>query len=183
MNNRGNAIKQINEFISSKNEKVMLIRGTHQYAKHSLVLELLEQSKNLKTGVFRVTTFQNVPLFLNQAGYDVPMNKTITSGKPYQLKNKIIYFDSLPTKSTWGRTPSELDFAIVYPMDSFCDKKNEAKEELMRDILEWKNIKKVFIVSWTDVRWNYEWLKPYVDRSIVFDAEEENPEYHKNVLK
>lgn len=183
MNNRGNAIKQIHEFINSENEKVMLIRGTHQYEKHSLVLELLEQSKNLKTGVFRVTNFQNVPLFLKQAGYDVPMNKTITSGKPYQLKNKIIYFDSLPTKSTWRNTPSELDFAIVYPMDSFCDKKKEVKEELMRDILESKNIKKVFIVSWTDVRWDYEWLKPYVDRSIVFDAEEENPEYHKNVLK
>ncbi|MBJ8106027.1 MULTISPECIES: hypothetical protein [Bacillus cereus group] len=183
MNNRGNAIKQINEFINSETEKVMLIRGTHQYAKHSLVLELLDQSKSMKTGVFRVTTFQNVPLFLNQAGYKVPMNKTIASGKPYQLKNNFIYFDSLPTKSTWKRTPSELDFALVYPFDSFCEKKKETKDELMRDILEGKNIKKVFIVSWTDVRYDYEWLKPYVDRSIIFDAEEENPEYHKQVLK
>ncbi|PGU78945.1 hypothetical protein [Bacillus cereus] len=183
MNNRGNAIKQINEFINSETEKVMLITGTHQYEKHSLVLKMVDQSQNLKNGVFRVNGFDNVTMFLDQAGYNVPMNKTIKSGQPYKVKNKIIYFDSLFTKSTWSRTPTELDFALIYPMDSFCGKKKETKEELLRDILEAKRIKKIFIVSWTDVRHDYEWLKPYADRSIIFDAEEEDPEYHKRVLE
>lgn len=183
MNNRENATRQIKEFLSSETEKVMLIRGTHQYAKHSLVLEMLDQNKDMKTGVFRVNTLKNVTTFLNHAGYKVPMNKTISSGEAYRVENKIIYFDSLPTKSTWRRTPSKLDFALVYPMDSFCGKKKEIREELMRDILETRNINKVFIVSWTDVRHDYDWLKPYVDRSIIFDVEEEDPEYHKRVLK
>lgn len=111
------------------------------------------------------------------------MNTKITSGKLYRLKNNTIHFDSLPSKSTWGNTPSELDFALLYSFDSFCEKRKETKDELMRDLLEGKNIKKVFIVSCTDVRHDYEWLKPYVDRSIIFDAEEEEPEYHKQVLK
>lgn len=45
-----------------------------------------------------------------------------------------------------------------------------------------KCIGKIFIVTWTDIRHDYDWLKPYVDRAIIFDAEEENPEYHQRVL-
>ena len=182
MNNRGNAIRQINEFINSETEKVMFIKGTHQYAKHSLVLDIVNRNQNLNTGLFRINVLGNVATFLDQAGYEVSLVRKFSSGKPYRLKNNILYFDSLLNKPTWRRSPSEFDFALVYPMDSFCESNEQTKREFLEDILERKTIKKVFIVTWTDTRHEYEWLTPIIDRSIVFDVEEEDPEYHKRVL-
>ncbi|PGZ95781.1 hypothetical protein [Bacillus wiedmannii] len=182
MNNRENAIKEINDFINSDSERVMLIKGTHQYEKHSLVLEMLNQNESLTSGVFRTNSMQNVTTFLEHAGYDVPINKKISSGQAYKSKGKILYFDSLFTRSTWARTPFELDFAIVYPMDSFCEKNSKVKDEFLNDILERRKIQKIFIVTWTDHRYDYDWLSSYVDRSITFDAKEEDPEYHQRML-
>jgi hypothetical protein len=67
-------------------------------------------------------------------------------------------------------------------MDSFCESKQDVKDELMDNLLKWKDIKKIFIVTWTDIRHDYSWLNDYVDRTIVFDAEEENLAYHQRVL-
>ncbi|ARD47549.1 hypothetical protein [Sporosarcina sp. P33] len=182
-NNRKNAVAQIMEFIESNDEKVILLKGTHQYEKHSLVLKLLSESKEFNTGLYRSNSMQNIAMQLDHAGYKVKLNQKFTSGRLYNLKGLRIYFDSLFTRSTWSNTAQQLDFAIIYPMDSFCSSKNDLKEDFLNDILVMKNIKKKFIVTWTDIRHDYTWLAPYVDRTVVFDAEEEDPEYHNRVIR
>jgi hypothetical protein len=180
-NNKENAVKELIEFINS-DEKVILIKGTHQYEKHSLVLKLLTHSKDFKKGLVRSNSLQNIPTFLGHAGFKGLLGKRFAAGTPYNLNGTIVYFDSLFTRSTWGKSPIELDFAMIYPMDSFCESKKDLKDELLDDILRWKNIKKIFIVTWTDLRHDYQWLNEYVDRTVIFDAEDEDPEYHQRVL-
>jgi hypothetical protein len=182
LTNRDNAIKQLTEFVASDSEKVILLKGTHQYAKHSLILAMIAHYEEFKTGVFRSNSLQNVSMFLEQAGYKSALGKRFTSGKPYNLSGTSFYFDSLFTRSTWSKTPRELDFAILYPMDSFCESKKELKKELLEDILQRKRVKKVFIVTWTDLRHDYEWLNEYVDRTVIYDVKEEDPAYHQRVL-
>mgnify|MGYP005828836913 CR=1 FL=1 len=180
-NNRKNAIENLIEFIRS-DEKVVLIKGTHQYEKHSLVMQLLDES-DLNVGVFRSNSLQNISTFLGHAGYKVPLNKRFSSGKGYRTGTTTFYFDSLFTKSTWSKSPTQMDFALVYPMDSFCEQNQKTKDEFLYDILTRKSIKKIFIVTWTDIRHGYDWLTEYVDRTIIYDAEEEDPAYHQRVLE
>jgi hypothetical protein len=181
-NNRENAVNQLVEFINSDSEKVILLKGTHQFAKHTLVMDLVTQTKDFKKGIFRSNSLQNISTFLSHAGYKGAMGKRFTAGKPYNLSGTAFYFDSLFTRSTWGKSPSQVDFALVYPMDSFCEKNQQVKDELLDNLLRWKNIKKVFIVTWTDLRHDYDWLSEYVDRTVIYDAEEEDPAYHQRVL-
>jgi len=181
-NNRDNTVRELNEFIESDSEKVILLKGTHQYEKHSLVLKIISESNQFNVGLYRSNSLQNVADQLRQAKYNVKINHKFSSGKRYNLSGVTFYFDSLFTKSTWRNSPQELDFALIYPMDSFCEKKEPVKKEFISDILNHRSIRKIFIVTWTDIRHDYDWLQPFVDRTIVFDAEEENPEYHKRVL-
>jgi hypothetical protein len=180
-NNRENAVKNLLEFIHS-DEKVVLIKGTHQYEKHSLVLKLIHET-DLKVGVFRSNSLQNIATFLDHAGYKVPLNKKFSSGNAYGTGKTTLYFDSLFTRSTWSKSPNQLDFAVVYPMDSFCEKSQKAKGELLEDLLTRKHIEKIFIVTWTDIRHDYDWLAEYVDRTVIYDAEEEDAAYHQRVIE
>lgn len=182
-NNRENAIKEINEFIESETEKVLLLKGTHQYEKHSLVLKILSRLKDYNTGLYRSNSMQNIAMQLEQADYKVKLSQKFSSGKLYNLNGLNVYFDSLFTRSTWSNSAKDLDFAIVYPMDSFCGSKSDVKKEFLNDILNGKRIKKVFIVTWTDLRHDYTWLTPYVDRCVRYDAEEEDSAYHYRVIE
>lgn len=179
---RENAIKQLTEFMQSSSEKVVLLKGTHQFAKHTLVMDLITKDNDFKKGIFRSNSLQNISTFLSQAGYKGAMGKRFVAGQAYNLSGTAFYFDSMFTRSTWGKSPSQLDFALVYPMDSFCEKSQNVKEELLDNLLRWKNINKIFIVTWTDLRHDYNWLSDFVDRIVIFDAEEEDLAYHQRVL-
>lgn len=181
-NNKENFVKELIDFVNSDSEKVILIKGTHQFKKHSLVMQLLTQYEDFKKGLFRSNSLQNIGLFLNQAGNKGLLGKKFAAGTAYNLSGTTFYFDSLFTRATWGKSPNDLDFALIYPMDSFCESKKEIKDEFLENILEWKRIKKIFIVTWTDIRHDYTWLNDYVDRTVVYDAEEEDPDYHQRVL-
>lgn len=67
---------------------------------------------------------------------------------------------------------------MLYPLDSVCKAKN--KEEILLDLIN-RTKKKVFLASWTD-SYDYSWLHGHIDRHIVYDAEEEDTEYHERVL-
>ncbi|MEH7320920.1 hypothetical protein V7113_29020 [Priestia megaterium] len=181
-NNVKNAIDQLAEFLKSNEEKVVLIKGTHQRKKHKLVFSLMQRAEGFKKGLFRVNGLNNTADFLKQAGYDIPYNKGFKSGNAYAFRGFNLYIDSLFTQSTWRNTPSQLDFAIVYPIDSFCDEKADKKQALINDVLQRKDINKIFIITFTDVRYDYAWLEDTVDRVIVYDAKDEDPEYHNRVL-
>lgn len=46
-----------------------------------------------------------------------------------------------------------------------------------------KDIKKIFLVSWTDRKsYDYEKISKYYNEHIIYDAKEEDEEYHRRVL-
>ncbi|MEN1934980.1 hypothetical protein AAIE21_05055 [Paenibacillus sp. 102] len=166
MNDSENVIKQINEFLESDEEKIMLIKGTNDYKKHSLALEMINQNKNLKRGLFRTHRLKSVPDFFQQAKLEVPRSIGESAGESYLVGNTTFYFDSFNEK-TWGKTPNELDFALIYPIEIL---KSDLKKKFLQNIIEGKTIKKVFMVSNIDNRGEYEWVDECVNRTIEFNV-------------
>lgn len=167
MNDCESVIKQINEFLESDEEKVMLIKGTNYKEKFSLVLERLIQNKNFNNGVLRFRAFNSIHLFFDQTKYEIPKNIGKTK-KVYPIKNTVFHFDSF-SKTTWRQTPLELDFALICPIESYNSESNDSKEEFLQNILEEKTIRKVLMVSHIDDKGDYEWLNQCVDRTIEFN--------------
>lgn len=176
MNGKEQAIEKITEFLQSE-EKVMLLTGTHQFKKHKLVMALLNKYyKNAKI-LFRVNGMDNITNeeFVGFAG----VRKTPKSGEWIKVINNYYSFDSL-NKTTWKRSGDKFDFAIVYPTDSAI-KTNI--NEVLDDLLNYREIGKIFLVSWTDNnKYDYSTISNFYDRHVIYDAEEENPAYHERVL-
>ncbi|MED4226990.1 hypothetical protein [Neobacillus cucumis] len=51
VNNRENFVHELFDFVDSDSEKVVLIKGTHQYEKHSLVIKLITRHQDFKKGL------------------------------------------------------------------------------------------------------------------------------------
>lgn len=174
MKNRENLQNEISEFIKSNNEKIMLITGTHQYEKHMEVLKTLNNT--VQDGVkvlFRINGADNIDSIFKNMLKSPKLNTRIKLGK---LK---LYIDTINKKS-WRN--ERYNVSILYPVDSICRKKDEQRKEILDDLIR-NTVHKVFIVSWTD-SYDYIWLDEFgIDRTVVFDAEEENPAYHGRVLE
>lgn len=170
MNTIAKAIESLDEFMGSE-EKVVLITGTHQYKKHLLALSTIGKGTNASKILFRVNALQNAPDFLKAKG-------PFKTGTAYKIgQNNSLYVDTIRS-ITWNKSPYEVDFSVLYPLDSTC--KDNKKNEIVEDLIS-RTKKKVFVVSWTDMH-DYSWLNEYVDRHVILDAEEEDPEYHQRVL-
>ena len=66
--------------------------------------------------------------------------------------------------------------------NTICRKKDEQRKEILDDLIR-NTVHKVFIVSWTD-SYDYSWLDEFgIDRTVVFDAEEEDSAYHGRVIE
>ncbi|MCU5039316.1 hypothetical protein FC702_22775 [Bacillus cereus] len=168
MNSCESATRQINEFLASDKEKVILIKGTDYKRKFSLVLESLIQNNNLNKGLLRFRTSNSISLFFDRTEYDVPKNIGKTKDV-YLIKNTTCHFDSF-NKKTWRKTPSELDFALICPIESYNSESDVSKEEFLQNILKEKTIRKILLFSHRDDKGDYEWLNRYVDSTIEFDA-------------
>ena len=60
--------------------------------------------------------------------------------------------------------------------------KDEQRKEILNDLIK-NTVHKVFIVSWTD-SYDYSWLDEFrIDRTVVFDAMEEDIDYHNRVIQ
>lgn len=164
MTNKEITLKQINEFLESDEEKVILIKGTNQKGKLPSVLEAIIQSKKLNNGLFRANRLDSIAKFFDQTVYGIPLN----IGKMRVIENTTFYFDSFKN-STWKKTPEKLDFALIYPLESLSSSKTDLQKENMEDILMKRSIKKTFIVSLIDDGYDHEWLNQYVDRTIEFN--------------
>lgn len=177
MNNKEQAAAQIEEFLQS-DEKCMLLTGTHQYEKHKLVMRILNKHENKLLVLFRSNAMQNLNgnEFLGWAG----VKKNPKSGERLKIGSNTYECDSLNTSSTWSRTSGKFACALVYPIDPLCRSKNlEAIDNLFR-----KEISKIFLISWTDSKdYDYSIFSKYVSRHVVYDAEQEDPAYHKRVLE
>ncbi|PEP67303.1 hypothetical protein [Bacillus toyonensis] len=167
MTNKEITLKQINEFLESDEEKVMLIKGTNYKEKFSLVLERLIQNKNLENGILRFRAFNSIPFFFDPTEYEIPKNIGKTK-KVHLIKNTTVHFDSFD-KKTWRQTPIELDFALICPVESYNSESNVSKEEFLQNIFKEKTIRKILLVSHIDDKGDYEWLNRYIDRTIEFN--------------
>ncbi|HCQ91680.1 MAG TPA: hypothetical protein DIU45_20720 [Clostridium sp.] len=175
MNGKEQAIEQITEFLKS-DEKAIILTGTHQYKKHKLIMALLNKYyKNAKI-LFRVNGMDNIT---NEefAGF-VGIKKTPKSGEWIKVSNNYYAFDSL-NRTTWRRSGNKFDFAILYPIDSAI---RGNINDVLEDLTKYKDIRKLFLVSWTDNKsYDYATISKYYDRHVIYDAEEEEPAYHKRV--
>ncbi|AVR33505.1 hypothetical protein CN936_23055 [Bacillus cereus] len=172
MNTRQKATKELVEFLVS-DEKCVLLTGTYQNEKHILVFSVLRAIQEDVKVLFRVNNLNNAGVFLGVEG------GKMQTGKAYSAGNLDIFVDSINDRS-WNKTPRDLDYAILYPIDGV--NKDSDKKKIIEDLFNYRNTKKIFLVSWTDNR-DFGWLNDYIDRHIIFDAEEENPEYQKRMQK
>ena len=167
--------KQITEFLKN-DEKAILLTGTHQYKKHKLIMALLNKYyKNAKI-LFRVNGMDNITNedFAGFAG----VRKIPKSGEWIKVSNNYDTFDSL-NKTTWSRSSNKFDFAILYPIDSAM---RGNINDILENLTKYKDIGKLFIVSWTDNKsYDYPTISKYYDKHVIYDAEEEDPAYHKRV--
>ncbi|WP_059043969.1 hypothetical protein [Paenibacillus rubinfantis] len=170
MNTRQKAITSLVDFVNSKESGVLII-GTHQYQKHVLALQTLAQLKGPSTILLRVNSMRNLGTILEDHA------TTYKTGTGYEIGNHTIYIDSINTTS-WRKTPVNVDYSVIYPIDSIC--RSNSKERIMDD-LKRRTTKKMFLASWTD-NYDYDWLAPYIDRTVIYDVEEEDPEYHKRMI-
>lgn len=178
MSNKETAILQFEEFLKS-DDKGVLITGTHQYQKHKLAMAIIEKHFKNANILFRTNALQSITEmeFLGWAG----VKKQPKSGEKIKIDNNYYQFDSFNSSNTWHKTDNEIDFAIVYPIDSLLRKKDIKP---IQDLFEYKRVKKIILCSWTDnAEYDYSIFSDYFSNHIVYDALEENPEYHKRVLE
>lgn len=179
MNNKDSLINNILNFLEN-NEKVVLITGTNQYEKHKTVIAILNKYCPKSKILFRTNSMSNIydESFLGWTGY---LKKKIKSGETFKISKNYYQVDSFNTERTWYQTDINFDYAILYPLDACL--RNNSLEKVLNNLLNEKNIKKIFLISWTDSKYyNYEKFSHYYSQRFIYDALEEDPEYHKRVL-
>lgn len=175
-NNKENLLQNIEEFLYSE-EKCMFITGTHQYRKHIMVMAALDYYKPESHILFRSSSMQNL---LDREFLGRFISKQPKIGQVFRIENNIYEADTFTNSSSWYKSSREFDYAIFYPIDSIA--RGDTSIKCIDNLFTGKTIEKVFLVSWTDMNYDYSIFDKYVDRKSIYDAEEENPEYHKRVL-
>lgn len=89
---------------------------------------------------------------------------------------RTLYVDTM-NRASWRSTPQHVDVAIVYPLDAL----EPVEDECVQDLVS-RGAKRVFLVSWTDNK-NFDWVDQLKPVRVVYDAEEEDPEYHQRMIK
>lgn len=178
MSNKATVISQFEEFLKS-DDKGVLITGTHQYEKHKLAMAVIEKHFKNANILFRTNGLQSITNW-DYLGW-VGVTKQPKAGEIIKIENNFYQFDSLSNEGTWYKTDHKVDFAIVYPIDALCRKKSFKPIE---DLFEYKDIDKIIMCSWTDrADYDYSLLSEYYNTHIIYDALEEDPDYHKRVLE
>ena len=176
-NNKDDLLESIEEFLKS-NEKCMFITGTHQYKKHIMVMAALDQLEPNSHVLFRSSTMQNL---MDKEFLGRFICKQPKIGEKYRIENNIYESDSFSNSSSWYKTSNQFDFAIFYPVDSVARRDVDIK--CIDNLFSNKNIGKIFLISWTDMNYDYSIFDKYVNKKCVYDAEEENMEYHNRVVE
>jgi len=175
MNDKITAEREIKDFLTSS-DRFLFLSGTNQFKKHSLVLKILcAQSAARKTVLFRGNSMDNVSNFLSDV---FEISKKPKTGTPILIAGKHqLYCDTINSKS-WGDAPRPIDIGIIYPIDSLDYLKDDSP---VQDLIR-RQAKKIFLITWTDNK-DFSWVSSLTQRHVVYDAEDEDPEYHKRVLE
>lgn len=175
MNTRKKATQAILSFLQSS-ERFLLLTGTYQNEKHVLALSIvLTKYPSPATILFRVNHLDNVVNFLSPI---LNLSEKPKTGVPISIPGDYtLYVDTINSRS-WRSSPSDIDVAMVYPVDSLdYDNGDDCVRDLMR-----RNAKKIFLISWTD-NVDFSWIEQFNLMYVVFDAEEEKPDYHKRMIE
>lgn len=176
-NNKNELIKSIEEFLKS-DEKCMLITGTNQYKKHIIVMAQLEILRPNSHILFRSSTMQ---ILLDKEFLGRFISKQPKIGEKFVIENNVYEADTFSNSGSWFKTSRVFDYGIFYPIDSIA--RGDVNLKCIDNMFNNKDIGKIFLVSWTDMNYDYTVFDKYVDRKCIYDAEEENIEYHKRVLE
>jgi len=176
MNTRKKALQGILSFLQSSEKKLLLLTGTYQNEKHILALSIVfTKYPSPATILFRANHLNNIEAFLSPV---LKLTKKPKTGIPIDIKGGYtLYVDTINPRS-WRSSPINVDVAIVYPVDSLnYDEGDDCVQDLMR-----RGAKKIFLISWTD-NVDFGWIEQFNPVHVVFDAEEEKPDYHKRVIE
>lgn len=168
MNTKADAIAGIQSFLKSSS-RILLLTGTYQNMKHVLLLKQVLTLSQPVSVLFRANSREHIEQFLNPVG----IQKVPEGGARFGTHR--VYGDTINTRS-WQSSPAQVDVAVVYPADSLDARSGPVcVEDLMR------RAQKVCLVSWTDNK-DLGWTSPFNPVRLVYDAEEERPDYHKTML-
>lgn len=176
MNTRQNATQSILSFLRT-DDQFLLLTGTHQYEKHVLVLSTIFSNYPAPaTILFRASHSNNIQRDLSLVP-ELTLTKKPKPGDSIIHGEFILYVDTM-NRRTWYSSPSGVDVAILYPIDALgYDEGDDCVQDLIR-----RKAKKIFLVSWTDSK-NFGWTDQFNPIRVIFDAAEEDPEYHQRVLE
>ena len=146
MNGKEQAIEQIVDFLKS-DEKSMLITGTHQYEKHKLVMRILNNYYKNANVLFRINAMDNIT-----DDAFIGLSKKPTAGIKQKISNNYYEFDTFNTASTWSRTSSTFDFAILYPIDALS---RSEKKDAIRNLFQIKKSEDFFMLMDRSCRLDY----------------------------
>ena len=137
MNTKQNAIESIEEFLHS-DERCLLITGTHQYAKHKLIMAILDKHFENHLFLFRTNSLKNVSNNDHLGWAELTRHR---AGETSKSKN-MYQCDSL---ASWGQAKTSRRFACkLFILDTLY----QANVSSM--ICSSLEISKVFPASWMD---------------------------------
>ncbi|MHA1450132.1 MAG: hypothetical protein ACTSP4_11995 [Candidatus Hodarchaeales archaeon] len=100
------------------------------------------------------------------------------SWKPKSIGGGFTLVTDTINRRSWRSGTLVPDVAVVYPIDAMdYDEGDACVHNLIR-----RGIKKIFLVSWTDNK-DFGWIDQFEPVHSVYDAEEEDPEYHERVME
>ena len=175
MNTREKATQKILSFIRS-DERFLLLTGTHQNRKHILALSLIfSKYPSPATVLFRANHSRNIEPFLSPI---LRLTKKPKLGMPMHItRGYTLHIDTINPRS-WRSSQHDIDVAVVYPLDSLG---YDDGDDCVQDLIS-RHATKIFLVSWTD-NVDFGWTDQFNPVHVIYDAEEERPEYHRRVLE
>jgi len=175
MHTREKAIQAVSSFLQS-DKRFLLLTGTHQHRKHVLALSIvLSQYPSPATILFRTNHSHSVGVFLAPV---LNLLREPKVGIPIDVQGGYTLYADTINRRSWRSSPYNIDVAILYPLDALgYDDGDECVQDLVR-----KRAKKILLVSCTDNR-DFGWADQFNPIHVKYDAEEEDPEYHKRVIE
>jgi|GEM_PF-1249842 len=174
MNTIDKARDELIKFIQS-DKKIALFTGTNQNKKHILALSLIFNHYSNSNLLFRANSVDNLSIFLSPI-FSGDLSKYIKNREiPLNNGSSTLYLDTI-NKRTWSSSPHSVDVSIFYPIDSV---KAEDGTECVNNLIKLTK-SKIFLISWTDNE-DFSWTNQYNPIRIIYDAEEERPEYHQEI--
>jgi glycerophosphoryl diester phosphodiesterase len=175
------AYNKIMDFLNSKTEKTLLLRGIADKEKHQVLLKALDKKSSMKGLVYLIhTTKDGIEDFFRWAEiYNVKLPKKYREGM--KISNLTIYFDKLKINTETNRYDNyELDFMIIWPIQSVT--KDDKEIEMLKQMSERQKTKKVIFLTIKEPWCNPEKFETFVDRVIKLDCENDNPEEYHRIL-